>query len=189
MAIDRQKIVDLLSYEGYPAFTPLALAHTQQHEVYFNYKNNEALSFFEEGLKELGMTRSHLHSLTCIHANNKLRTNIASPTIHQWKEILGITVSLHGHNFQELFSNLTRGNYQIGIMGWRPLINDPLYSLNIFKYSSEEINFSKWEHKEYQKLLDFADREPHGQQRKKILKEAEAILIQETPVMPLFHEW
>ncbi len=188
MAIDRQKIRDLLSYDASPAFTPLPLAHTQHPELCIHTKDNEAVALFEEGLKELGVSRHQLHSLTCIHANNALRTDIALAIAQQWKQTLGITIDLQGYNFQELFSKLTQGNYQIGIMSWKPLINDPLYSLNIFRYSSEEINFSKWEHREYQQWLDLADDERDPQKRKSFLKEAEAILIQEAPLIPLFYE-
>ncbi len=73
-------------------------------------------------------------------------------------------------------------------MAWKPLINDPFYSLNIFKDASEEINFSKWEKAEYQNLLDRANQATNEQQKKLIQQQAEALLMQEMPVMPLFYD-
>lgn len=188
LAIDRQKIAELVSLEGDPAFTPLPLAHTEWDGTCVKMSSDEILALFEEGLNELGIRRHHLPLLTFIHANNAQRKEIALAIAQQWEQTLGIHVQLEAYHFQDLFKKLTKGEYQIGMMAWKPLINDPLYTLNIFKSSTEEINLSKWENSEYQRLLDLADREVDIESRKKLQKLAEGILVKEVPFISLFHE-
>lgn len=186
-ALDRQAILDLLSFEGSPVFSPLLSKGLPQIKPHIS-RINEAICLFEEGLKELSIERSQLPELTFTHPNNTLRKNMASAIIHQWKQILGLHVNLQGLEFRTAFSKITKGEYQIGMMGWRPWITDPSYTLNIFKTATEEINFSKWEHSEYSHLLSQAAQETNSKKKTEALKAAEAILIQEAPLIPLFYE-
>ena len=76
----------------------------------------------------------------------------------------------------------------MGLMHWTAWVDDPIYTLNAFRYSGEAINFSHWENKEYQRLLDVAERTIDPQQRRHWLKMAEELLTDAMPVIPLFHE-
>jgi oligopeptide transport system substrate-binding protein len=87
-----------------------------------------------------------------------------------------------------MFHHISTGNFEIGLINWRSSINDPIYTLNAFRYQNEKINFAKWENSYYQALLQQADQERNVEQRLALLASAEKILIQEIPVIPLFDE-
>ncbi len=63
-----------------------------------------------------------------------------------------------------------------------------MYTLNIFNYRTNKVNFPKWEHPAFQKLLEQAQSETDLAKRLIYLKEAEKILMLETPIIPLFYE-
>ncbi len=73
-------------------------------------------------------------------------------------------------------------------MLWRSAIDDPIYTLNAFRYSNDKINLSGWENANYQILLQRADEECDPVRRLKLLSIAEQVLLEELPVVPLFDE-
>jgi oligopeptide transport system substrate-binding protein len=85
-----------------------------------------------------------------------------------------------------LFSKLTEGNFQIGGIAWEAWVNDPIYTLNAFRGNRELINFPKWENELYEHIVDCAEKESDLEKRKSYFLEAEKILIEELPVVPLF---
>jgi oligopeptide transport system substrate-binding protein len=187
-AIDRDQLINRSSSDRISAYTPLPLVHTQHLQTFTGKERELAPILFQEGLEELGIGIDKWPSLTLIHANNEVRFEIASNLVKQWKEVLGITVHLEAHAFKDLFAKMTTGNYQLGMMMWRAWVDDPLYTLNAFKHSTEEINFSKWENHEYQQLLDRCNQEINPKQRKALQSAAESILIKEMPVIPITYE-
>jgi len=187
-SLDRQAIAHQMPNDCIPAFSPLPLIHAQHQDSFARDKHEQALLLFEEALKELGVSRGQWPVLTLIHANNPIRQEMALAVVRQWQEVLGITVRAQAYDFRDLFAKMTKGQYQLGMIMWRPLADDPLYTLNVFKSSAEDINWSKWESSSYQRLLDRANRETNIGKRKKIAKAAETILIKEMPVIPVVHE-
>ena len=82
---------------------------------------------------------------------------------------------------------MKQGEFHICGILWRSLINDPIYILNSFRNSSENINLSRWENHTYQDLLKSADYEINPEQRLKYLAQAEEVLLKEVPVLPMFY--
>ncbi len=188
-AINRKQMLEKFKYHGSAALTPLPLAHTFHLEQGIQDGDKEyALQLFEEALKELGLTRKKFPVITMLYANGETRDNVARLLKDQWEKLFGITCNIEGHEWNVVFDRMTQGDYQLGNMNWKAFVNDPIYTLNAFRYSSERVNFAKWENEEYQKILDAADQEPDSEKHKEHLKHAEAILLREMPVVPIFYE-
>ncbi len=186
-AIDRQAIANKLPHIRVPAFTPLPFVHAEQQDS-LAWSSERAVSLFEEALQELGLTRKTWPSLKLIHANNEVRKEIATDIVCQWKEVLGIQIHTEALEFRDLFHQMTQGHYQLGLIIWRALVDDPLYTLNSLKSARDEINFPKWESTHYQELIERAWLETDREKRHHQLAEAEAFLIREMPIIPLVHE-
>ena len=75
----------------------------------------------------------------------------------------------------------------MGIMHWSSWVNDPIYTLNLFR-NTHEGNYTKWEHLEFQRFLELSEQEVNPFQRSSYLRKAEEILSREMPVIPLFHQ-
>lgn len=189
LAVNRFAMNAQLLQGGIPASTPLPLAQTRNYNGKILERDSQrALNLFEEGLKELGLSRKDFPIMTIIHGDLKSREATARLLQRQFEEVLGISCRIESYEFRQLFSKMTRGEYQIGTMFWRSWINDPMYTLSAFKYRNNPVNFPKWENAEYQKLLDEAQREINPSRRLAFFKEAEKLLSTEAPIIPLYYE-
>jgi oligopeptide transport system substrate-binding protein len=116
------------------------------------------------------------------------RDSVAQNIKDQWEQNLGIQCYLESHETWSLaFGKITQGDFQVAGILWRSLMNDPIYTLNYFRYAADPSNFAKWEHPKYQEMLNLADEEVDSIKRLAYLKEAEAFLMQELPVLPIFY--
>ncbi len=188
LAIDRQEIVEMLC-DGVPAFSPLPSNHAQ-YPFYGNTKGEPELAkqLFEEALKELKLTLGTFPTLRLIYPEAERRQKIATILAHQWKKVLGIDVHGQDCEWSTLFQKITDGDYEMACIGWYPSIDDPLYTLDVFKQDGDELNFPKWEDKEFREIVDAASYETDSVKRNRYLARAEAILIKEVPLIPLIYE-
>jgi oligopeptide transport system substrate-binding protein len=188
-AINRQEILAAAAYGGIPATTPLPInlfQHQNEELIYGDI--NKARLFFEEALEELKIKKEQFPIINLIHMHGELRDNTAKVIKRQLYEGLGVHCRIEAYEWRVLFEKITSGDYEMGSMSWKSWINDPIYTLNAFKFSSDKVNFPKWDHPEYQSLLDAADQEIDPKVRLTYLTAAEAILLEEMPVIPIFHE-
>lgn len=188
-AINQEAIAGQLPMHPLPASTPLPLNHSQRRDpssVKFDPKRAKEL--FKEALVELGLNLSEFPLLTLIYTGGKSRELTARSIVEQWATVLGVPCRVEHYDFHILFSKMVKGDYQIGTMAWKSWINDPIYTLDTFQYRSNRVNFSKWEHPKYQKLIDLARRELNVEKRKEFYRLAEDLLIDEVPVIPIHFE-
>lgn len=188
-AINREELAKLHPYEVLPAASPLPLAHTQNYEPE-SIPGNQVLAaqLFEEALSELGLTRRDFPLITIIYTNEKTREIIAKILQEQFQRVLGIRCQIENYDFHILFNKMIQGDFQLGTMSWTPWINDPIYTLNAFKYHNNKVNFSKWENSQYQIFLDLAQQEIDPGKRQGFLKSAEKCLMIEVPVVPIIYD-
>ncbi|MGH2613160.1 MAG: peptide ABC transporter substrate-binding protein [Rhabdochlamydiaceae bacterium] len=188
-AIHRKEIIKALSYDGLPAVTPLPFIHTFNiHDGVTDRDISKAQQLFEEALHELGLTRENFPSFTLIHINREVKEKIAKMIAQQWKDVLGISCHIEAYEWRDLFSKMSEGDYDLGAMGWTATIDNPLYILDIFKNKDNPINFSRWEHVDYLELLNQAVQQGGEGVDRASLVQAEKILLQEFPIIPIFYE-
>lgn len=78
------------------------------------------------------------------------------------------------------------GQYQIARMGWLSDFNDPINYLELYKEKHGDNNDTNWENVQYKALLDQSAKEKDPEKRKQLLAQAEAILMEEMPVLPIY---
>ncbi len=185
MAIDHSALSALFSIS--PAHTPLPPLHSQVNSSFLSvYDLVKAQALFQEALQELRLSVQSFPVLPLIYLAGHPRNRIAGFIKQQWEEVFGIKCMIEPLAWNVLFSRMTEGNFLIGSMGWQPLINDPIYTLNSFKDAKDPINFAKWENSNFQKVLYHAERELNLKQRMHYYRQAEEILLEEMPVIPIY---
>jgi oligopeptide transport system substrate-binding protein len=184
MAIDRSKIQALFNVT--PAVTPMPPLHTQ---LGINRLDDleKAKDLFQEALVEMDICLSNFPIIPLIHLEGPIRNKIAAFVKQQWESAFGIKCQVDSLDWAVLFPKMTEGDFLIGAMAWQPWVNDPIYTLNAFKSAKDPINFAKWEDIHYQQILDFAEKETNLQTRKSYYLQAEEILLEEMPVIPIFN--
>jgi oligopeptide transport system substrate-binding protein len=156
-------------------------------DAYSGNRVAEASALFAEGLKEAGMTLDSFPQITLSYAYNDRNHKIAQAIQQQWSQSLGVQVALAGSEPQVHLDRVKRGEYWMSLGSWFADIRDPVNFLEIFKFQDNPTNQTFWQNSAYIALLDQADGEADSEKRAQLLAEAEQMLIQAMPVIPLFH--
>jgi peptide/nickel transport system substrate-binding protein len=104
---------------------------------------------------------------------------------------VGIEASINRRDVNQHFDALMSGKHELGLAGWFSDNSDPdnfLYSLldpdNISQYGN---NLSRWRHDRFHELILAGQRELNDEKRLALYQEAQQIVLDETPVVPLAH--
>ncbi|MDQ3141854.1 MAG: ABC transporter substrate-binding protein, partial [Bacteroidota bacterium] len=187
-AIDREIIISNAFFPLNPAFSPLLHRHTSANRdaLFPPFDPNKARQLFHEGLSELNLSIDDLDPLTLIYNEGEIREYTAHCLKIQFKETLGLECELKPLPWNKLFNQMTSGNFQLGLFNWSPCIDDPLHTLNYFRFSTT--NVAQWENSEYQNLLHLSEQQINPFQRSSYLIKAEKLLCNEMPVIPVFYQ-
>ncbi|MBI3211095.1 MAG: peptide ABC transporter substrate-binding protein [Simkania negevensis] len=190
-AINRKEITQHILQQGErPATSILGGFLALTKNPYFpDGDQNKAKQHLALALGELGISKEELPPFEAsFYSSNQTASRLAQALQQQWKETLGIDVSLHFSEWPIHFTDIKKGSYQLGSMGWTSWLNDPVYILDTFRDRLCSINMSRWEHPIYQAYLAQSDIELNPEKRRELFKKAEELLIDEMPVIPLYFQ-
>lgn len=103
----------------------------------------------------------------------------------QWQKNLGITVTTRKEEWGTYINSLNRLNYEIGRQGWIGDYNDPNTFLDLLE-SDNGNNRSGYSSPEYDALIHAAAEEPDPERRMELLQQAEAQIMRDLPVIPIY---
>ena len=103
-----------------------------------------------------------------------------------WHRELGIEVSLVNQDFRVYLDNQRTLAYRISRSRWLGDYLDPSTYLDLFK-SGGGNNQTGWSDPAYDRLNDAAGRTLEPERRRQLLHQAEAILLAQAPIAPLFY--
>lgn len=187
-AIDRQVISDhIYGQIAHPAVGILSPSFQLEQNPCFKDRDIfTAKLLFEEVLEELGLTRENFPSITLKYASGvETLHRIAQAVQQMWKDSFGIKVELEQTEWPVYFTSVQQGNYEIGMMGRAAFFCDPIFMLQTFKFKRDLVNMSNWENESFQKLLEKSNLEIDLEKRKQIFIDAEKLLVEEMPIIPL----
>jgi oligopeptide transport system substrate-binding protein len=103
----------------------------------------------------------------------------------QWKQNLGITVPLRSMEFKTFIDLRSKLEYKGMAFGaWSADYMDPFTFLGLF-YTPENDNNTGWWDKRYVDLLDAANRLPDRHKRYALLAQAEQLMLDAQPIIPV----
>ena len=120
-----------------------------------------------------------------LYNTNEDHKKIAAAVQDMWRANLGIEVRLRNSDWRVYLDQLTRLNYQIARRGWIGDYPDPNTFIDLFKTDSGNSN-TGWSNVEYDRLVAEAIRTEDTKARLELLEKAEAILMRELPVVPVY---
>lgn len=191
-AINRQALIDnVLQANQQPAMAAVPPAMSLNPDGYFKeYDVETGKKLLAEGMKEVGITKLPL--ITLSFNTSEGHKKIAEAIQDQWRKNLSVEVKLENQEWKVYLESLHQGNYQVGRSGWSGDFNDPINFLEIFKDKDGGNNDTRWENPKYKELLNQSAIESDPQKRKEILAQAEQILMDELPILPIYfytHTW
>ncbi len=173
LAIDRS----LICQEIYPHSIPVASS---------TYSKELALSFFEEGLRELKLTRKEFPELTFSYSDQTRRDELAEYLQSAWDKNLGIKVRLKRDKWNHFRSQLEKRNFEICCTIQDTINEHSVGYLERFE-GDNSWNFSQWSNLVYRELIRTAKLESDPDKQQHLKNQAENILLENVPFSPLFN--
>jgi oligopeptide transport system substrate-binding protein len=188
LAINRGSIVTNVTQMGQiPATGLIPPSMWKDPHPYFQDNGiKEAKRLFALGLEELGVSIETLAPITLSYNTHAGHHKIAQAIQEQWHQVFGIRVKLENKDWKVFLDELRQHKFQIARLGGIASINDPSTFLDYYRYLSNSNNHSQWNNPKYSELLEEADLTPDPDQRTAFLKQAEKILIEEMPIVPIY---
>lgn len=113
-----------------------------------------------------------------------------APIIQQdWLDIAPwVRVELEMRETQLHYDAMRVGDFVVASSGWVPDFDDPYAYLLVYESRAGEINYSRWVDERYDALVAEAMIEPDMQRRSELLAEAEQIVLDASPLAPVFFQ-
>lgn len=106
--------------------------------------------------------------------------------LEMWRQNLGVNVEIQQTESATFFQDLDRGRYQMFSIGWIMDYPDPQDILDIKFHSQSQLNDFKYANPEFDRLVEQARMERDVERRFQLYRQAEQILLQDAPVIPLY---
>lgn len=111
--------------------------------------------------------------------------DIAEVIQQQWKNNLGIDIELRNLEWGVYLDSVTKTDFDIARAGWVPDYSDPNTFLDMFVTGGSHNN-TNWGDKRYDELIERAGAEPDNTRRMAHFQEAEQLLLDEQPIIPIY---
>lgn len=185
LAIDREAIVKKITKkEESPAhsFTPPRkngyVPTTELEENIQKAKKLLAQAGYPEG--------KDLPAFKLVYNTSDAHRSIAEALQHMWSKNLNAKVELINQEWKVYLKSRLNNDFHLIRFGWVGDYLDPNAFLSVF-HSASENNFSGWSSQEFDQLLDLSSRTLEVQKRFHYLNQAEHILIDELPIVPIYY--
>jgi oligopeptide transport system substrate-binding protein len=110
---------------------------------------------------------------------------IAERIQQMWREKLGVQAQLRGLEWGVYLDAQDKLDYGVARAGWIADYPDPNTFLDMF-VSDNPQNQTGWKNKEYDELIAAAATEGDAEKRLAMLSQAESILLDEMPILPIY---
>ncbi|WP_110927907.1 peptide ABC transporter substrate-binding protein [Bacillus massiliglaciei] len=190
MAIDRKAITDNVAQGGQkpaygivpPGILDVSGDFQENTGDLFSENVDEAKKLLDEGLKEEGMDK--FPKMSILYNTLDSHKLIAEAVQEMWRKNLGIEVTLENVEMQVKLDREKAGDYDISRAGWVGDYVDPMTFM--LWETGGAYNDPNWSNKDYDKLVKEAQTTMDTEKRMSAMHEAEKILMDEMPVMPIY---
>lgn len=118
--------------------------------------------------------------------NQEPYKSIATYAVHAWEEAFGVSINIELLPWNDFLNNLSSSSHDIIGVVWYSWYRDPAYSLKLLSTPRNHFNASRWSSEAIKKLLDRAELQQERQARNEYLREAEALFMDEMPIVPIY---
>src|SRR6185437_9746704 len=115
----------------------------------------------------------------------EIHTELAIAIASMWQQALGAQVTLRAEEFRSLMQDIDRGDVQMFRSSWIGDYNDAYTFAQYFK-SDFGINLMHYHNPAYDDLVDHAAAEVDVAKRRKLLEQAERVMLSDQPVIPIY---
>ena len=189
MAVDREFIAGKLLRGGQkPAYTyvPPGIAnYTPPPPVWASWPFEKRQAEARRLLAAAGYGPDHPLKIEITHRNTA-DPSLYTPSVQaDWAQI-GVQASLAPQEGLIAYQSYRARDFQVADAAWSADYNDPKTFLDQMQSQTGSMNYGDYNNPEYDRLLAAADNEPDAIKRAAILSKAEGIMIDDTPIIPIW---
>jgi oligopeptide transport system substrate-binding protein len=189
LAIDRDIITSQVTTAGeIPAYgyVPGAAYYEQVVPEWAGWTQAERNEEARRLYREAGYSPEQPLRLQILYNTHENHRTISVAVSSMWKEVLGIDTELINEEWKVyLETRRTKQTTQVYRAGWIGDYNDAYNFLEIL-HSESGLNDSGWSNARYDELLALASQENDRARRAQLMHEAEEIILEELPVIPIY---
>src|SRR6266540_3510101 len=104
-----------------------------------------------------------------------------------WEQELGATIEIEQEETGIFFRDIKEGNFKVSSQGWVADYQDPQNFLDLQFHSASPLNDTKYSNADVDQLLEQARSEKDPSARLGLYQQAEEIIVQDAPWIPLSH--
>ena len=185
MSIDSKQLTEQVTKGGeVPAYTftpPNTLGYTAKSAFEFNPEKARKL------LAEAGYPDGKDFPVTeLLYNTSESHRKIAVAIQQMWNQYLGVNIILNNQDWKVYLDSVGNGDYSIARAGWIGDYVDPNTFLDMWVTEGGN-NHTGWSNPRYDELiLKLAPTIPDRAMRYKLMAEAEAILLEDMPIIPIY---
>ena len=183
-SINRKQIVEKVTKCGQiPAYSftpPGSNGYQPDTEIPFDPELGMKL------LKEAGYDENNpFPKLEILFNTNEDHRKVALAIQQMWQQNLGIEIELVNQDWKVYLNREMIGDFQVSRAGWIGDYEDPNTFLDLLRPNRGN-NKTGWANPEYDRLVQLANSKNNQSERYELLNQAERILIDEMPIIPLY---
>ncbi len=187
LAIDRERLVHSITGAGEaPAYTfvPSGISgYSPPLPEYAAWSAPQRIAAARRLLRDAGMAGPPPVELR--YNGGELHNRIAIAVAEMWKETLGVEVTLRAEEFKVLLQDIERGEGTVFRASWLGDYDDAYGFLRVLR-SGSGVNVPHYSNPAYDELLRRAADEGNAERRRALLQDAEALMLDDQPLLPLF---
>jgi oligopeptide transport system substrate-binding protein len=189
MAIDREAITDKILRTGeIPAysFVPPGTGNYGA-PAYVSWKDmpyEERVAKAKELMAEAGFGPDNPLKLTLRYNTSENHKKVAIAVAAMWKQ-LGIQTELFNAEVKVHYNDIQEGNFEVARAGWIADYNDAQNFLYLMDSATGVLNYAGFSNPDYDRLMAEAAQTKDLDARADLLRQAEAIAMEEMPNIPI----
>ncbi len=195
MSIDRNKFINNFMYglaDEAEALIPKGVSgkekdfreeyNQKNYEVF--YDNNKAKLLFHEGLQELGMSSNDIKNISLLVRSTEQEIAMGNFIKNQLRENLDLNISVESETAQMREQIINSRAYSFTLDTFGSELSEALVYLSNWT-SNNYSNLTNWGKSEFDSLIEMALKEKDFSKRVELIHQAEKLLMEELPIIPL----
>ncbi len=190
MALDKDIIAEKVMGQGQrPAWLisqPEIGGVTLKAPDYTSWPREKRIEEARKLLNDAGYNDAHPLSFNLLYNTMETHQRLAIAVSSMWKKNLGVEAKLQNQEWKTMLDTMHTGNFDAVRYAWIADYDDAATFLNNFRTGDSE-NTSKYSNPAYDEVLHNAAKAKDVAERGRYYQQAEDMLAQDVPAIPLYH--
>ncbi len=189
MAVDREAIAQYLMMGVSPAYAFVAKGiqgYVSPEYEWSKWSRLRQLTYARSLFERAGYSKKNILRLKLYFNRDEGIQRIMMAVAGSWKQNLGVESELISDEFRVfLVGRKDRNRWDVARLGWSADYDDPANFLDVFAHDNGQ-NDSGYESDLFNNLIDKARIEPEQVKRALVLQQAEQVLLEDYPMIPIY---